>query len=149
LDPWGVATGLYTVVYVAGLDGANDPALEPIRRFIRLHAMFDPAVQIVFRTLRPDIATRVMTGSVQGQSATVSDAYPTLSGASMRSPAAVAASLSLPGALPTLETCDRWRLAKRRIHQRPQRLGDAAPWPYDLPIQGADDEWGGRWDTWW
>ena len=145
----GALTGLYTVVYVAGLDGVNDPELEPIRRFIRLHAMFDPAVQIAFRTLRPDIATRVMAGSVQGQSATAVDAYPTPGSASMRTPAAVTAQLSLPGAMPTLQTCDRWRRSKRRVHQRPQRLGDAAPWPYDLPAEGAGDEWAGRWDTWW
>ena len=148
-DAYGYPTDLFTVVYVAGLDAANDPELEPIRRFIRLHAMYDPAVQIVFRTQRPDIATRVTSGSVQGQAATISDSYPTPNASVMRTPAAVTAQMSMPGSPPTLQTCDRWRIAKRRIHQRPTRLGDAAPWPYDLPVEGAGDAWAGRWSTWW
>lgn len=147
--PDGSPTGLYTVVYVAGLDGAGDPELEPVRRFVKLHAAFDPAVQIAFRQQRPDIATRVTSAGIQGQTASFTDAYPTMTGASMRSPAAVTAQLSLPGALPTLQTLDRWRIAKRRVHQRPQRPGDAAPWPYDMPVEGAGDVWAGRWETWW
>lgn len=148
-DAYGIATDLFTVVYVAGLDGGNDPSLEPIRRFIRLHAMYDPAVQIVFRAKRPDIATRVLSGSVQGQAATITDAYPTPGAASMRTPAAITAQMSMPGAPPTLQTCDRWRVGKRRVHQRPVRLGEAAPWPYDLPTEGMGDWWAGRWETWW
>ena len=137
------------MVYVAGLNARDDEELSPIKRFIRIHAMYDPAVQILFRGLRGDIATRVMSGSVQGQSATLADAYPTPGGGSMRSPAAVTAQLSMPGAPPTLQTCDRWRLAKRRVHQRRTRPGDAAPWPHDLPAEGAWDELGGMWVTWW
>jgi hypothetical protein len=145
----GQPTGLFTVVYTAGLDSVGDPDLEPVRRFIRLHAMFDPAVQILFRRQCPDIATRVMTGSVNGQSATITDAYPAMSGASMRSPAAVTASMTMPGSLPTLATCDRWRVSKRRVHQRRTIAGETAPWPYDLPVQGEWDVYGGEWQTWW
>lgn len=145
----GQPTGLFTVTYTAGLDAVNDPNLEPIRRFVRLHAMFDPAVQIVFRAQRPDIATRVMNGSTQGQSATITDTYPAMTGASMRSPAAVSASMTMPGSLPTLATCDMWRISKRRVHQRPTRMGDTAPWPYDLPVEGEWDMYAGEWQTWW
>lgn len=149
LDIYEQATGLFTVVYVAGIDAINDPGLQPIRRFIKLHAAFDPAVQIVFRQQRPDIATRVMSGGVEGQTATITDAYPSPGSAGMRNAAAITAQLSMPGSLPTLQTCDRWRRAKRRVHQRPQRIGDAAPWPYDLPVEGAGNVWAGRWETWW
>lgn len=145
----GQPTGLFTVTYVAGLDSVNDPELEPIRRFIRLHAMFDPTTQILFRQLRPDIATRVMTASLEGQSATITDTYPAMSGASMRSPAAVTASLTMPGSMPTLASCDRWRISKRRVHQRPSLPGQAAPWPYDRPVEGEWDTYGGEWQTWW
>lgn len=145
----GVPTGLFTVTYTAGLDSVSDPELEPVRRFIRLHAAFDPSVQILFRQQRPDIATRVMNGSVNGQSATITDAYPAMSGASMRSPAAVAASMTMPGSLPTLATCDRWRVSKRRVHQRRTILGETAPWPYNLPVEGEWDMYAGQWQTWW
>jgi hypothetical protein len=145
----GQPTGLFTIRYTAGLDGAGDPELEPIRRFIRLHAMFDPTVQILFRAQRPDIATRVLSASLEGQSATITDTYPAMSGASMRSPAAVTASLTMPGSMPTLASCDRWRISRRRVHQRPSRPGQTAPWPYDPPGEGEWDTYDGARRTAW
>lgn len=142
-------TGTYTVTYIAGLDAVNDPELFPIVRFVKLHAMYDPFVQILFRQLRPDIATRVMTGSTEGQSATIADALPVPPPPRTSTPAAVTAQMSLPGAPPTLQTLDRWRIAKRRVHQRRTHIGNTAPWPYDLPIEGSWDTWAGRWQTWW
>jgi hypothetical protein len=149
--PGGQQDGLFTVVYVAGLDATDETSreLEPIRRFIKIHALYDPAVQVVFRTQRPDIAFRVTSGSVQGETATITDTYPATSSAAMRSPAAVTAQMSMPGSPPTLQTCDRWRISKRRVFQRPTRPGDAAIWPYDLPLPGTWDVWAGRWVTWW
>lgn len=149
-DHTGRATGLYTVVYVAGLDPVNDPDLYPVVRFIKLHACYDPFVQILFRELRSDIATRVTSGSTEGQSATITDALPTPSNSGrMSSPAAVTAQMSLPGSPPTLQTLDKWRRGKRRVYQRPTRPGQAAPWPYDAPQPGTLAMWAGRWQTWW
>jgi hypothetical protein len=142
-------SGLFTVVYVAGIDGRDDPDTEPIRRFIKLHAVYDPAVQVIFRAQRPDIATRVTSGSVQGQSATVSDVYPSATSAAMRSPAAVNAQMAMPGSPPTLQTCDRFRIGKRRVFQRPTNPADTAPWPYDRPLPGMWESWAGQWVTWW
>jgi hypothetical protein len=148
-DTGGNPTGTYTVTYVAGLDAVTDPELFPIARFIKLHAMYDPMVQVVFRQLRPDIATRVTSGSTEGQSATITDALPVPASARTSTPASVNAQMSLPGSAPTLQTLDRWRIGKRRVYQRPTRLGDAAPWPYGMPLPGTGDFWWGRWETWW
>jgi hypothetical protein len=147
-DESGQPTGLYTVQYVAGLDTLNNPELSPIERFIRLHALYDPFVQLMWRQLQPTLAVRVTSGSTEGQSATVTDALPVPTGGRMSSPAAVTAQMSLPGSPPTLQTLDRWRIAKRRVYQSPSRLGDAAPWPHDRPLPGTCD-WFGRWQTWW
>lgn len=147
--PGGQPSGLFTVVYVAGLDSVNDEDLKPVRRFITLSAMHDPAVQALYRVLRPDLATRVMSGSVQGQSATITDVYPSAAAAAMRSPAAVTAQMSMPGSPPTLQTCDRWRISKRRVYQRPALPGDAAPWPFDRHVEGDWEGWAGQWETWW
>jgi hypothetical protein len=148
-DGQGIPTGRYTVVYVAGLDSINDPELFPIPRFIKLHACYDPFVQIIFRQLRADIATRVTSGSTEGQSATITDSLPVPATSRTSTPAAVNAQMSLPGSPPTLQTLDRWRIGKRRVYQRPTLLGEAAPWPYDLPLPGTWDAWAGRWQTWW
>lgn len=144
----GQATGRYTVVYVAGLDSVNDPDLYPVVRYIKLHAAYDPFVQILFRQLCPAIATRVMSGSTEGQSATITDALPS-SSAGARSSAAIAAQMALPGSPPAVTTLDRWKVAGRRIYQRPTRPWDASPWPYSPPQPGS---WGGWWtefEAWW
>lgn len=112
LNPVGdYETGLYTVVYTAGLDGVADPDLEPLRRYVRTHAIYSPELQEMLRKLTPE-ATRVMrSSSVEGQSVTYEDAY---------TPAGEPGS-GAPGSLPTLASCDRWRL--RSVYQRPSRPG--------------------------
>lgn len=120
LDGEGHQTGRYTVVYVAGLDALSDPEMEPIRRFIRTSAMFSPGVQALYRRLDPAGARKVTTLSVEGQSVTYTDTYAV---------DAQATQLGLPGALPSLVSCDRWRLAGRRVHVARTNLGE--PWPYE------------------
>lgn len=143
-------SGRYTVTYIAGLDTVNDPDLFPIVRFIKLHACYDPFAQVLFRERRPDIATRVTSGSTDGQSATVTDALPAPANSGrMSTPAAVNAQMSLPGSPPTLQTLDKWRIGKRRVYQRPRVIGSAAPWPYDIPDPATIDVYAGVWQTWW
>jgi hypothetical protein len=67
---------------------------------------------------------------VDGQSVTYANAYASGAGA----PGSGA-----PGALPTLKSCDRWRIAGRRVHQRPTSYGAYEPWPYDWPVGVPDD----------
>lgn len=118
----GQPTGRYTVVYVAGLDGKADPELEPIRRFIKMHAMYSPMVQAMFRRLAPEAARRAQSLSVEGQSVTYADTYAT---------DAQASALGLPGGLPAMKSCARWKIAGRLVHQAPTRVD--APWPFDDP----------------
>lgn len=106
--PDGTPTGYFTVVYTAGLDGVNDPALEPIRRFVRTHAIFSPELQALFRRLVPGEARRVTSLGVEGQNVTYADTYTV---------DAQATAEGVAGALPKFSTCDRWRRARRRIVQ--------------------------------
>lgn len=110
----------WTVVYEAGLDGENDPELEPIRRFVRTHAIYSPELQALYRRLLPDQARRVASLGVEGQSVTYSDTYATDQRAS---------EMGLVGALPSLQSCDRWKIAGRMVHQAPTRVTDA--WPFE------------------
>lgn len=119
-DVDGDPTGRYTVVYEAGLDGENDPELEPIRRFIRTHAMYSATIQALYRRLKPGEARRVTSLGVEGQSVTYGDTFAT---------EAQASELGLPGGLPSMKSCDRWRL--RRVNQAGTRLN--GPWPFDDP----------------
>lgn len=120
----GQPTGYYTVVYTAGLDGVADPELEPIRRFVRTHALYSDGVQRLFRRLIPDQARKVAALGVEGQNVTYADTYQVREDA---------AELGLPGALPTLKSCDRWRLAGRRVHQGPTQVNEL--WPYERVIR--------------
>jgi hypothetical protein len=99
-------TGFYTVEYTAGLDGANDPDLVPLRRFVRAHAMYSTDVRALYRRLSPEASRMVTAMSVEGQSVTYSDTY------------AASGQPGAPGTLPTLASCDRWRLSGRRVFQR-------------------------------
>ncbi len=106
LDEDGVATGAWTVAYTAGLDGAGDPVLEPLRRYVRTAALYAPEVRALFRRLAPEAARQVVSLSVEGQSVTYADTY---------------AASGKPGELgspPLLASCDRWRVAGRRVFQR-------------------------------
>lgn len=127
LDGASQPTGYWTVVYVAGLDGVADPELEPIRRFIRTHAMYSPLVQALFRRLRPEQARKVASLGVEGQSVTYGDTFAT---------EAQASELGLPGGLPSMKSCDRWRIAGRMVHMAPTQMTE--PWPYE-----SRDPW--RW----
>lgn len=131
LDSGGQPTGYWTVVYVAGLDGENDPELEPIRRFVRTHAIYSPTVQALFRRLAPEQARKITNLSVEGQSVTYSDAYAT----DVR-----AAEFGLPGSLPSLKSCDRWRIAGRMVHQAPTQV--LSPWPFEDPYSNS---YSGNW----
>lgn len=128
----GMPTGYFTVVYRAGLDGVADPELAPIRRFVRTHAMYSETVQGLFRRLAPEAARKVSSLGVEGQNVTYVDAYATSANAS---------ELGLPGGLPTFKSCDRWRLAGRRVYQGPTRSQD--PWPYPFGYDRCGPEW--RW----
>lgn len=119
-DTSGRPTGLYTVEYVAGLDGVTDPELEPLRRFVRAHAIYSPEIQIMFRQVAPERARLVEQVAVEGQSVTYVDSYA----------APGAPGSGSPGALPTLASCDRWRIAGRRVFQRPTPFFETWPWAY-------------------
>lgn len=127
----GQPTGYYTVVYTAGLDGVSDPQLAPIRRFVRIHAMYSSTVQALYRRLAPAEARRIDSLSVEGQGVTYEDTYGVDAQASER---------GLPGALPAFSSCDRWRLAGRRVRQSASRVD--GPWPYGY---GYDHCYGWRW----
>lgn len=122
----GAPTGYYTVVYTAGLDGVADPELEPLRRFVRTHALYSETVQTILRRVAPESARKVASLGVEGQNVTYADVYAVADNA---------AELGLPGALPTFKSCDRWRLAGRRVRQAATRAN--GPWPYE-----------GRWGWW-
>lgn len=122
VDGGGTPTGWLVVVYVAGLDGADDPELAPLRRFVRTHAMYSAEVRALWRRLVPDAARTVTSVSVEGQGITFADTHQVASDASEK---------GLPGGLPTLTSCDRWRVARRRVAQSPTRV--CAPWPFEDP----------------
>ena len=116
----GQPTGYYTVMYTAGLDARTDPELAPIRRLVMLHALYSPMVQALYRRLAPTEARRIDSLNVEGQGVTYEDTYAV---------DAKATELGLPGALPSFKTCDRWRLAGRRVVQGRTRVD--GPWPYE------------------
>lgn len=121
LDPVdGAVTDYFTVTYLAGIDARNDPALRPIRRYVLAHAMNSPEFTRMWRT-RTDAKGVVKNLSAEGQSVTF--ATPTLSG----SETASKPGSGEPGALPTLGSLDRWRVAGRRVHQAPSQM---QAWPY-------------------
>ncbi len=104
--------GTYTVYYTYGLDAANDPALEPIRRWVRAAALASPGVAEAYETQNP-VASRVITSlSAEGQSV----AYGSVSVPG--SSAGGAAGSGAPGSVPLLSSLDRWRVAGRRVFQR-------------------------------
>jgi hypothetical protein len=135
-DTDGAPTGLYRVTYVAGLDGANDPELEPLRRYVRTHAIYSPGVQAWYRRTAPDLARTVTSVAVEGQSVSWSDNFPSPVPGQQAGQEAGAAR---PGSLPTLASCDRWRVAGRRVFQRetpPPRWPDR-DWAYEWPYNGG------------
>jgi hypothetical protein len=111
------------VTYLAGLDTANDPALAPIRRYLKAAVMNAPDVVTLWRQANPP-ATRVLTSvSVEGQ--TVGYSLASLGGGG-------AAAADSPGALPSIKSISRWKLRGRRVFQRPGIAPDpldALDWP--------------------
>lgn len=97
----GALTGTYTVTYLTGLDARTDPTLAPIRRYVIAHATLSPQF---LRLYRAALGPRTMKQtSIEGQSVTYEDRRP------VEGEPAEAGS-GLPGALPSLETLQRWRL---------------------------------------
>lgn len=118
--PWGYPTSHYTIVYVAGLDTVSDPDLEPIRRMVRAHAAASPEVRTLLRRAGLDDERSIRSLSVEGQSVTYIDE----SDESAYGPGQA-------GALPSFTSCDRWRLAGRRVYQRHTHYW--GPWPHTTP----------------
>jgi hypothetical protein len=123
LDPpsTGTWTGLYTVVYRAGLDAAGAPEMEPIRRYVRTHASYSPEVQALLRRVDVEATRTAKSLSVDGQSVTYEDVRPQGS---------TAPGSGMPGALPSLASLDRWRIAGRRVYRRQGDCDGREPWPY-------------------
>lgn len=128
LGPTGAPTDYFTVTYTAGIDARTDPSLEPIRRYVRVHALNSPDFTRMWK-----VATKaegeVRSLSAEGQS--VSFAPATLGGGGGKPGSGE------PGSLPTLGSLDRWRVAGRRAYQAPTRTlspwdtwdGGDRPWP--------------------
>lgn len=119
LDVAGDPTDYFTVTYYAGIDARTDPELRAIRRFVVAHAMNSPEVTDLWK-VATSTKGEIRSVSAEGQSVSWSPA--TLGGGG-------AAGSGAPGALPTLASLDRWRLAGRRVYQGRTRAGS---WPYSL-----------------
>lgn len=118
----GQPTGYFTVTYTAGLDAANDPALRPIRRYVKAHALNSPEF---VRTWKDATGAQgeVRSVTASGQSITLSGA--TLGGGGGKPGSGE------PGALPVLGSLDRWRVAGRRVYQARTRFTE---YPYQSTL---------------
>jgi hypothetical protein len=121
LDGNNQPTGYFTITYTAGLDGAADPVLRPIRRYVAAHALNAPEVVAEWRKVTVPVGEK-RSASTDGQS--VSYAATTLGGGG-------AAGSGAPGSLPLLSSLERWKRAGRRVFQR---AGAAPSWPYGGPV---------------
>lgn len=125
----GQPTGLFTITYIAGINAKDDPLLRPIVRYVTAHAMNSPEFLLMWKT-----ATKakgdIKSVTTEGQSITWDK--PTLGGGGV-------AGSGAPGALPTLKSIDRWRIAGRRVFQRAIR--ERAPWPYSGYSGYSRDIW--------
>lgn len=98
---------LYDVTFTVGLDVANDPALAPIRQFIKQDAIGTLRADDTFKA----VARQVTSVSAEGQSVS----YATGAGA-----------VDAAGGGLTLHSLRRWK--RRAVYQRNAR--PLAPWPY-------------------
>lgn len=130
-DDDGYPTGLFTVEYVAGLDGANDPELAPLRRYVRAAAIYSPELRSWYRRVAPELARHITSLGVEGQNVTFSDAYAPPGGGGDEAGGV--------GSPPTLQSCDRWRIAGRRVSQRrtPRPSWPWRDWAYEWPYNGG------------
>lgn len=125
-------TGSFTVVYLAGLDAANDPQLTPIRRYILAQASEADAV----RALMPDpqLGRRVTSLSAEGQSVSY-EAGNRGGGTSLETAHA--------GDSPALASLDRWKLAGRRVSSPSWQRWRNGPFaPYGVGQTPPDWWWG-------
>ncbi len=132
IDPIsGQPTGRTAVTYLAGLDGAADPELKPLRRFVTAHATFSDTVLRLLTRLDLTPPRRIKTLSVEGQGVGYTDdGYDRAS----------KGGAGTAGALPTLASCARWRIAGRGVTQGPTE--STGTWPYD-----GDRSWySGQWN---
>lgn len=114
----------YTVVYLAGLDAANDPELEPIKTFVLDDASWRPQVR---RLAPPPDAARVVASlSAEGQSVSYVNDRP---------------ASNQPGSPLDITVLDSWRVRGRTAFQR----AEPAPYPYQdqTPFGGGfrSGEW--------
>jgi hypothetical protein len=112
----GQPSGTFTVVYLAGLDAVNDPALEPIRRYVAAAARNDAAVIDIWRE-RVQPRGAMTSVSTDGQSASFAAATQGGGG----SPGSNA-----PGALPKLESLFAWK--RGGVFQRRGFPVSPGPW---------------------
>jgi hypothetical protein len=106
------AVGTYTVTYTAGLDVAADPALAPIRRYLMAAVLNSADVIRLWRAAAPAAGRVAKSLTAEGQSISYENVTP--AGGDPAKPGA-----DTPGALPSLKSIDRWRVANRRLYQRP------------------------------
>lgn len=108
----GSPTGRYTVTYTAGID-ARSAQYGVIQRYVYNAALGDPEVARLWQAKQGAAAKRERNVSVEGQS--ISYDYLTPTGVER-------AGSGGGSAAPTLASMDRWRLAGRRVFQRPGRV---------------------------
>ena len=120
VDIVGNPTGYYTIVYTAGLDATdlNDDELAPIRRYVVAAAVNSDEFLTVWSSTPAGQARRIKSSTTEGQSVTYENVR--LGGGGV-------AGSNLPGALPSISSLDKWRIAGREVFQR---RGFDLPWPY-------------------
>jgi hypothetical protein len=114
----------YTVVYLAGLDAANDPELEQIKTFVLDDASWRPQVRKLSDL--PEAGRITTSLSAEGQSVAYTKDHPTV---------------NEPGYPPDLTMLDQWRIRGRTVFQR------AGPSPYPYQDQTPFGGFGG-WGRW-
>lgn len=121
----GIPSGYWTVHYWAGLDTRGDPRLRPVRRVLLAHAATQPAADALWRTVGGGAGAggkRIKSVSAEGQS--VSYDYLSAAGGFVAPPGSRATGGAAGGPHPVggpvlWSSIDRWRLAGRRVYQRP------------------------------
>lgn len=113
----GQPSGYFTVTYVAGMNCRDSDEYRPIKRYVIAHAMNSPEFTRMWK-VATNAKGDVKSVSAEGQS--VSFSTPTLGASGTSKPGD-----GSPGALPTLASLDKWRVAGRRVHQARTRAPQA------------------------